>query len=148
MQLDPFDRLSERRGKKQPRTHHLMELARQWNKPVRQELTQLARTLWPNGHILGLIPVRPYRLRQRPSPQGYVWWIEHDIPPYDRYWCAAYRVELNLEGAGTPNLTVQSGTATHPVRPLTKENLSSVLAQTGDDLPLLIPRHMGRADDP
>ena len=148
MQVDPFDSLTERQAKKQRRAHHLIELARQWDKPIRDGLAQLAQTIWPNGHILGPIRTRPYRLRKRISPENSVWWIEHDIPPYDRYWCAAYQVELNLDAACTPTLTVQSGTATHPVRPLTKENLTKVLVQTSDDLPLLIPRHMGRADDP
>ena len=148
MQVNPFDTLAEHQAKKQQRAHHLIALARQWDGPIRAGLAQLARTIWPNGHTFGLIPARRYRSRQRFSPGSYVWWIEHDIPPYDRYWCAAYRVELSLDETGTPTLNVQSGTASHPVRPLTKENLTKVLAQAGDDLPLLILRHMGRAENP
>jgi hypothetical protein len=148
MQVNPFDILTERQAKKQQRAHHLIEQARQWDKPIRAGLAQLARTIWPNDHRFGLIPAHRYRLRQRCAPGSYLWWIEHDIPPYDRFWCTAYQVELNLDEADIPTLTVQSGTTNHPVRPLTKENLIRVLAQAGNDLPLLIPRHMGQADDP
>jgi hypothetical protein len=147
MQLNPVDTSGEYQIKKQ-QVHQLIELARQWDGPIRAGLAQLARTIWPDGHILGLIPARRYRLRQQFFPGSYVWWIEHDIPPYDRYWCAAYRVELTLGGTRPPTLNVQSGTTSYPVQPLTNENLTKVLAQTGDDLPLLIPRHMGRAVDP
>lgn len=148
MQMNPFNTLAEHQAKRQQQTVHLIKLAEQWNGPIQTSLAQLARTIWPNGHTFGLIPTRRYRLRQRFSPGSYVWWIEHDIPPYDHYWCAAYRVELTLDQAGRPSLTVQSGTTVHPVRPLTQKNLTQVLAQAGADLPLLIPRQMGRVDDP
>ena len=128
--------------------HRLERVAHQWNHDIQNGLKRLAQSLWPNGRVLGVIPAPRYRLRRRVTPGAYAWWIEHDIPPYDRYRCAAYRVLLSLNNAGKPSLIVESGAATHPVKPLTPDRLKAVLAQAGDDLPLLIPREMGRADDP
>ena len=148
MQTDPFDTLAKHKASKQQGNRTLDEAAQHWARPIRAGLQRLAQTTWPNGHILAVIPARRYRLRQKITPKGYVWWVEHDIPPYDRYWCAAYRVQLGLDGGNRPTLTVQSGTMVHPVWPLNQENLNQALAQAGDDLPLLLPRHMGRVIDP
>lgn len=133
-------------GKK--RLQHLFELAHRWDKAIRTGLQQLAQTLWPDAHLLGMIPRHRYRLRHRMTSESYVWWVEHDIPPYDRYWCAAYCVQLTLDDQGLPVLRVQSGAGDEVVTPLTPETLAVALARGGEHLPLLIPRQMGRALDP
>jgi hypothetical protein len=77
-----------------------------------------------------------------------VWWVEHDIPPYDKYLCVAYRVQLTPDDRCEPVLTVQSRDVVYPVDPLTKANLDMALAQAGADSPLVISRKMGEASDP
>lgn len=127
---------------------HLLEVARQWDSLVRAGLHHLGQTEWPNKRILRLIPMRVYRLRRQVTPETWVWWVEHDIPPYDRYRCSAYRVQLALDDRDNPILTVQSQAATRAVQPLTVENLTATIAQAGEEPPLVITRHMGPAIDP
>jgi hypothetical protein len=74
--------------------------------------------------------------------------VEHDIPPYDRYRCAAYRVELSLTDDDRPALSVESGAGMYPVTPLSREALEAALARAGQDPPLVVPREMGEALDP
>ena len=131
----------------QQQAHHLTQVAHQWNVAILQGLQDLAQAAWPNWHMLGLVPVRRYRLRHQVTPAAHVWWVEHDVPPYDQHRCAAYRVQLAVNDEGKPVLTVQSGTAIYPVTPLTVEALNTTLGQTGKDLPLLIPRKMDAAKD-
>jgi hypothetical protein len=97
---------------------------------------------------LGVIPVRQHRVRHKTGPDSYVWWVEHDIPPYDRYRCAAYRVELSLTDQNQPALRVESGAGVYPVTPLSREALEAALARAGQDPPLVILREMGEALDP
>jgi hypothetical protein len=145
---DSFEALGQQRKLQEQQIQHLHRIAHEWEPAVRNGLKHLAQTIWPNGHLLGVIPVSRYRLRWRNTSNIYIWWIEHDIPPYDRYWCAAYRVQLSLNGSGKPSLTLESGSTIRPVKPLTVEKLETVLAQAAEDLPLLIPRQMGQASDP
>jgi hypothetical protein len=145
---NPFERLHHQQALAGERLQHLFALAQEWDKATRTGLQQLAQTLWPDVHLLGMIPRHRYRLRHQMTSAGYVWWVEHDIPPYDRYWCAAYRVQLTLDEQGVPVLKVQSGAGDEVVTPLTPEALAATLARGGEHLPLLIPRKMGRALDP
>lgn len=144
---NPFERLQQQQALGEQRLQHLSELARQWNKAIRTGLQQLAQTLWPDAHLLGMIPHHRYRLRHQMTSERYVWWVEHDIPPYDRYWCAAYRVQLTLDSQGLPVLRVQSGAGDEVITPLTPEALEVALARGGEHLSLLIPRQMGRVLD-
>jgi hypothetical protein len=117
-----------------------------WGWAARQALDNLAQILWPPDYVLGVIPRPAYRLRyQQINASAHLWWIERDIPPYDQYQCAAYRVCLTFEAQGEPCLTVQSGTTFYPVTPLTEEALEAAVAQAGQDPPLIIPRMMGHA---
>lgn len=78
---NPFEPLHQPRGGETERGRRLVELAYQWDATIRQALRALAQTLWPDGHLLRLIPVHHYRLRYRADPDVHVWWVEHDIPP-------------------------------------------------------------------
>jgi hypothetical protein len=76
-----------------------------------------------------------------------VWWVERDIPPYDKYQCATYRVYMVLEDENQPFLAVQSGVGIYPVVPLTGENLNRNVAKAGQDPPVIISRTMGEIHD-
>lgn len=145
---DPFEALDRDHEQQQQRMRRLARLAHQWDNVVREGLQHLARALWPQDRVLGLIPVHHYRLRHRLEPERYVWWVERDIPPADLYQCAAYRVHLTLDGENEAMLTVESGTTTYPVTPPSQESLNQVLARAGADTPLVIAREMGEATDP
>jgi hypothetical protein len=132
----------------QQRAQHLTEVAHQWNVAILQGLQDLAQAAWPNWHMLGLVSIRRYCLRHQVTPEAQVWWVEHDVPLDDQHLCAAFRVQLTLDDRDEPMLTVHSGTAIYPVTPLTVEALNTTLAQTGQDLPLLIPRKIDAAKDP
>lgn len=139
----PNDREWERQ-----RACHLTKIAQLWDAAICQGLQNLAQATWRNCHMFGLVPLRRYRLRHQVTPEAHVWWVEHDVPPYDLYWCAAYRIQLTLNDRDDPVLTVKSETALHQVTPLTVKVLHTILAQTGKELPLLILRKMSTANDP
>jgi hypothetical protein len=141
MQSDYFEALHE---------HQQMveKLARQWDGVIRDGLRHLAQALWPDGHVLKLVPVHDYRLRRHVTLEIYTWWVEHDIPPYDQHWCAAYEVQLTLDGQDGPTLTVHSKTTAYTVTLPTVEALDAALARAGEDPPLIIQRNMGEATDP
>lgn len=129
-------------------THHLAEMAHRWDGGIRRELRRFAQHLWPDTHLLGLVPLHSFRFRKQLESETMVWWVERDIPPYDRYRCEAYRVELSLAGPDQPRLVVRSGIAAYPVFPMTIESLNTALVQAGADTPLLIRREFGTALDP
>lgn len=145
--LDPFDLLLQKREDEGERAHRLAWLARQWDGIIRDGLQRLGQVLWGADYLLGLIPRHRYRVRYQGSPKVYVWRVEHDIPPYDRYRCAAYQVQLTLDDRDEPVLTVNSGEAIYPVTPLTSETLRMALATASQEDPLVIPRNMGEATD-
>ncbi len=145
---DDFAWLRQRREAESAQAHRLAQLAHEWDGVIKDGLQGLGHALWGNAYLLGLIPQRRYRLRHERRPGGYVWWVEHDLAPYDRYRCAAHRVQLTLDGLDQPRLTVQSGSALYPVTPITPETVRAVVARAGLDDPLVIPRAMGAANDP
>lgn len=145
---DPFETLQQEQEQAAEQVQYLAEVAQQWDSAIREGLQHLAQTLWPDEHLLELIPIHRYRLRHQITSTGYLWWVEHDIPPQDRYSCVAYRVQLALNGEGQPTLTVQSEAAAYDVAPLTVETLGAALARAGEDPPLVVPREMGQATDP
>jgi hypothetical protein len=128
--------------------HCLAETASRWDRTIYRELRHFAQYLWPNARLLGLIPIHSYRLRKQSEPEQIVWWVERDIPPFDRYLCEAYRVELSLAGPDQPRLVVRSGMSTYPVVPISIEALKAALVQAGADTPLIIHRQFGPALDP
>lgn len=130
------------------RTHYLAKLASRWDSAITRELRRFAQYLWPGARLLGLVPIHSYRLRKQHELETIVWWVERDIPPYDRYRCEAYRVELSLERPGQPRLVVRSGFSAYPVVPISMEGIKSALVRAGLDSPLVIRRQFGSALDP
>jgi len=117
-------------------------------KVIRQELKDLALKKWPNSYILGFIPIHNYRLRRRVKREVITWWIEHDIPPYDLYRCAAYQVELKGVNSSKQYLIVRSGTSSYAVQPMTPCALQAALERVLNDPPLHINRAFGKVIDP
>ena len=129
-------------------THPLTKLASRWDSVINRELRRFAQYLWPTTRLLGLIPLHSYRLRKRFESETIVWWVERDIPPFDRYRCEAYRVELSLTEPDQPRLVVRSGISVYPVFPINMKELKITLVRAGADTPLLIRRQFGPALDP
>ena len=149
--MEKLGAFSEIRNHRVPDNAHAHEIERQargWDKMVRRELSSFARALWPEGHELRWPGSHSYRLRKQSEPNRFIWWVERDIPPQDRYRCAAYRVELSGNGQGHNTLIVQSGEGEYPVVPADESGLEVALIQASQDDPLIIPRRMGAALDP
>lgn len=144
-QSDPFEELEYQQERERRRLAYIYEVAQRWEAPVQDGLQQLARVLWSDTHLLGLIPVHRFRLRSRQEGNTYVWWIEHDTEPYDKAECAAYRVQLTVDDSDEPHLIVQNGDGEYPVRPLDQATLNETLAHAGQGSPLVILREMGDA---
>ena len=144
---EPFDELRLRQEAAEDRHRRLTEFGHQWDHTVRNELQHLAHVLWPNGHMLGLLPVHRVRLRHHIEGEAWVWWIERDIPTYDLYRCEAYRVTLTLNASNETVLTIESGTSAYQVAPFTAAALEAALAQAGENPPLVIARAMGDVVD-
>jgi hypothetical protein len=148
VEIDAFKLLEQQKFAGQEVVEQLTGLIQTWDGPIQKALTRLAQVLWPVEYMWGIIPIRAYRLRcQQSDPVTYVWWIEHDIPPYDKYECAAYRVQLTLNDQLQPVLRVESGGATYQVESPTVEELETTVAKGGQDIPLIIPRVMGIVKD-
>lgn len=147
-QIDPFEPLRLQQANKDEHIRRTEDLVQHWDILIRAELHRLAEILWPDGHLLGIIPVRQHRVRHKAGGGSYLWWVEHDIPPYDRYRCAAYRVELSLTDQNRPALSVESGAGVYPVTSPSREAFEAALARAGQDAPLVILREMGEALDP
>jgi hypothetical protein len=143
---DPFEELRLREEAVEERRRRLAELGHQWDHTVRTELQRLAHALWPNNRALERLSVHRVRLRHQVEGEAWVWWLERDIPPYDRFHCEAYRVTLKLDAAGGPILTVESGAGAQAVAPQSAEALEAALAEAGRNPPLVIPRARGEAD--
>ena len=77
-----------------------------------------------------------------------IWWVERDIPPYDRYRCEVYSVELAIGERGQVRLSVMSGEEEYPVEPTDERTLVSALILASKDDPMIVPRQMGAALDP
>jgi hypothetical protein len=115
---------------------------------VRKELASFAQNKWQNQRLLGILPLRSYRLRKRIEPDAIIWWVEHDVPVYDHYHCQAYQVRLFLAGTGEPRIEVRSQTNQYEVELLVKDSLKEALKKAGEDAPMSILRSMGEALDP
>lgn len=118
------------------------KLINAWDEPIREALNRMAHKLWPPDYAFGLIPVSTYRLRdQQIDSEIHMWWVERDVPPYEKWLCQAYQVYLILEFQHEPILTVQSGTAVYPITPPTVVALEATLTKASQDAPLIILRH-------
>ncbi len=142
-----FDGLHQGQKNKDMKRRTLAGFANRQEHNIHASLGRLAQTLWPDRQLLGLIPVHDYRIRHQVDHQGYVWWVEHDIPPYDRYQCAAYRVILTLNDHQEPIWFVQSGSRSYMISDPVSGSIERVLACAGQDPPMIIPRRMGPAMD-
>ncbi len=145
--IQPTAKLSRSVPETSP-THDLAKIAHRWNHGIRHALRQFAQYRWPDARLLGLVPIHSYHLREQIESETLVWWIEHDIPPYDLYRSEAYGVELSLEGADQPRLVVRSGASAYPVDPMSQEGLRIALVRASADRPLVVHRHFGPALDP
>lgn len=123
----------------------LEKTAHQWNKFILHELRQFAARKWSDLHVLKVIPVHAFRLRKNHLPESISWWVEHDIPPFDRYHCEAYLIELTLKDSGQPQLLIRTGSSTYPVIPMNREGFRQTLLKASADQPMIIFRDFGPA---
>jgi hypothetical protein len=140
--------LHPRSEKLQKKLHTLRVEQRRWNSAVCHELGGFATRHWRRNGWLRWLGLPGYRLRRQLEDDGVTWWVERDIPPADRFRCAAYRVYLHLDTKMNVALSVQSGQKNYPVVPVNSENLRAVLSKAVQDSPLIIARQMGDALDP
>jgi hypothetical protein len=130
------------------KTDELRQAQQAWSAKMRYELRWFGSTLWPKRRLLKWFRLPSYRMRHQLLGDQATWWIERDIPPVDRFRCAAYLVHLRLDSRMGIVMSVESGERTIPVIPLSAANLRAALLQAGADRPLIIPRQMGDALDP
>ncbi len=76
-----------------------------------------------------------------------VWWIEHDVPPFDRYQCAAYGVELSVRDYGQPILTIRDGFGDHTFIGPAIDSLEKNILAAARHPAMIIPRKFGPADE-
>lgn len=124
-----------------------LRLAHTLDKPIRQELRTFAHAVGFAEDRQAIFFAMRYRLRKEIHAGQVTWWIEKDIPPADRYRCAAYRVELRQTAAGENKLVLQSGRQEYPIDLNNLSILHNTFCQAGDDPALIIPRQMGPAYD-
>lgn len=137
-------------GRKTGFTHRrqLEKSAHQWNKFILHELGQFAARKWPDLHVFRFIPVHTFRLRKHHLPAPISWWVEHDIPPFDRYHCEAYLIELTLKESGQPQLLIRTNSSTYPVLSMNREGFRQALLKASADKPMIICRDFGPAIHP
>lgn len=139
---------SHRAETQSQRLQALKQAQRLWNHNIRGELHRFADMRWPQHGWRKWIGVPSYRLRQELHDEEVVWWVEQDIPPWDHFRCAAYRVHLRLVERNAPVVCVQSGSRVTPLIPMSRAGLHAALAEVKHDPPLIMPRQMGNALDP
>jgi hypothetical protein len=158
---DSIFRAFHQSGMPSKNNSNLHRVAGQWNPRIIRALRRMGRAIWPSVYRLGLIRMPRYRLRRRAQPSRWSWWIEHDIPPYDRFRCAAYEVELSLDEKDRPILRIRNGNktrtladidqgATPPQNPheiWTAAEFERLLADAGQEAPMIIRRDFGPAND-
>ena len=124
-----------------------LQLAHSLEKPIQQELRAFARAIWFAERGPGFLLDREYRLRKEIHPGQVSWWIEQDIPPFDRYRCAAYRVELRPTAACEGKLSFQTGLRRYDIDLNNLSALHDTLLRASHDPSLIISRRMGAAFD-
>jgi len=146
--MDELDRMAaihRPRPIAEQQVYHLEILAHQWDSTIRRALKHLGQTLWPDGHILGLLPVHHFRVRYRAESRSHTWWVEHDIAAHRQRRRVAYCVQLRLDQDGHAVLVVQSGTGEYRANPIASAVLEATLARAAEDPPLVIQRNPERA---
>jgi len=126
----------------------LKALSQQWDRHIRHFLGDLAKRRWPDRYLLGFIPVHSYRFRRESLPRTSIWWIEHDLPPFDLFRCAAYRITLHLNQDCQPSMQLECRSGSYSIEPLTPKNFRDTLQKLEKQSPLIIPRKMGPVTDP
>ena len=121
--------------------------AEAWSKLIRSSLVQVAENRWPHRLLFGLVPRKAYRLRQRRAPRTVLWWIEYDLPPYNRYRCAAYLAVMRVNSQRQPFVILRSGKSTRVIHRLSENVLKEALILIGQEPPMVISRDMGPAWD-
>jgi hypothetical protein len=117
-----------------------------WGKIIKSLLKFVAMEKWGNYQSFrGIIRRKNYRLRVNKGPGYIIWWIEHDIPPYDLYRCEAYRVTARIEGVGEPLINVESNTDSIQLYRPSLKDFENALKRIVKQPPLHIPRRMGEA---
>jgi len=126
---------------------HFLQLAHSLQKPIQSELRAFARAIWfaERGPMIFLD--WRYRLRKEIHPDKAIWWIEADIPPFDRYRCAAYRVELDQTAAGENRLSFQTGSQRYEINLNDISTIHAAFIKASFDPALVISRRMGTAFD-
>lgn len=127
--------------------HSLSRVAYQWDGRIRKAMRKIGKEIFPDGFWLGVIPVPQFRLRRMAGPAAWLWWIEHDIPPYDRFSCEAYQVELSLSQAGKPVICIRSGAWDRKLSGAELINFERTLALACREAPLIIHRNFGPVKD-
>jgi hypothetical protein len=126
----------------------LQALSQQWDRHIRNILGDVAKRKWPDRRLFGLIPIHSYRLRRVSHPGMSVWWIEHDLPPYDLFRCEAYRITLDLNLDCQPSMQVEYQSGSYSIEPLTPRKFLEKVQKLEELPPLIIPRKMGIVTDP
>lgn len=124
-----------------------LQRAHALQKPIRRELRAFARAIWFAERGPGFLFDRRYRLRKEIRPGQVFWWIEQDIPPYDHYRCAAYRVELRQISDGKGILSFQTGLQRYDIDLNDLSALHRTMLQVSHDPAMNISRRMGAAFD-
>jgi len=143
-----FPEIAEKQRHQKDDQKRLLQLAHSLEKPIQQELTAFARAKWSTKGSTGFLAVNHFRLRKETQPGQITWWVEKDMPPLDRFRCAAYRVRLQSDINGIDSLVVQTGQSEYIVDYKDLSSLHATLLKAGNDPALVIPRQMGAVLDP
>ena len=143
-----FSEIIAMRRNRQPGQKRFLQFAHSIEKTIQQELRSFACAVWAADCHPGFLQARRYRLRKEIRPGQAIWWIEKDIPPADRYRCAAYLIQLQSTTAGEDKLFFQSGLRKYPIHLNNLSGIHDTLSQASKDPALMIPRRMGAALDP
>lgn len=124
----------------------LRQLDHAWGKVIKFLLKRVALERWGEYRsFFGILRRKDYRLRVNKGPGYIIWWIEHDIPPYDLYRCESYRVTARIEGVGEPLINVESNTDSIQLYRPSLKGFENALKRIVKQPPLHIPRRMGEA---
>lgn len=123
-------------------------LSQQWDRHIRHVLGDIAQQRWPDRYLFGLIPIHRYRLRRETHPGMSVWWIEHDLPPYDLFRCEAYRLTLDLNRDCQMSMQLEYRSGSFAIEPLTPRKFLEKMQKLEELPPMIISRKMGIVTDP
>lgn len=112
---------------------------------IQHALRVFAQNRWPG---VGWLHRKNYRLHVNADPDQLVWWVEHDVPPFDLYRCEAYFISLSRTKSNLPVLALRSGQRELHLQLSELDRLQAKLALMLFDAPLIIPRRKGVALDP